>query len=448
MARLTPAEIDAQTPPDRNRFADLIRVLSIGVVVFGHWLVAVITVRDGRITGGLLIEALDWMRWVTWVVQVMPLFFFVGGYANAAGLASATARGQSSVDWLRSRARRLLRPAVPLLVFWIPPAAVLPRLGLAAELGRLATQVVLIPVWFLAAYLLVVAFAPLTYRLHRRFGVLALAGLVGAAALVDVLHQRGVPGIGWSNYLWVWAAVHQLGYFWFEKRLPRGAAIGLVIAAAGFGTLLALVHLAGYPVSMVGGGGLESGRSNNIPPAFVLVVLGIAQLGLVIALESRARRWLARPRAWAAVVMAGSLVMTVYLWHMTALVLAVALFHGTGLWTPPAAVDGVWWLTRPIWLGLLCVVLVPLVLAFSRFERTTPARPTTVEGRLGTLKAVGAVAAACAGLGLLVTGGLQSAGSLAFGLPLGPLALVGLGLVGLGVVGSRWTASRNRLDLP
>ena len=33
----------ADTPDDRNRVADLLRVVSILVVVFGHWLMAAVT---------------------------------------------------------------------------------------------------------------------------------------------------------------------------------------------------------------------------------------------------------------------------------------------------------------------------------------------------------------------------------------------------------------------
>lgn len=49
MPRLTPEEIDARTPPDRCRYADVLRVASILVVVFGHWLVLVVTVREGKV---------------------------------------------------------------------------------------------------------------------------------------------------------------------------------------------------------------------------------------------------------------------------------------------------------------------------------------------------------------------------------------------------------------
>jgi hypothetical protein len=46
------ARVAAATPPERDRFADLLRVASILVVVAGHWLMAVVAWRDGRVEGG------------------------------------------------------------------------------------------------------------------------------------------------------------------------------------------------------------------------------------------------------------------------------------------------------------------------------------------------------------------------------------------------------------
>ena len=33
---------------DRNRYADLLRVVAIGAVVYGHWILTNITYRHGR----------------------------------------------------------------------------------------------------------------------------------------------------------------------------------------------------------------------------------------------------------------------------------------------------------------------------------------------------------------------------------------------------------------
>ena len=77
------------TPKDRNRVVDTVRAGAILVVVFGHWLAASIWLKpDGEIA---LLNSLEWIpysSWVTWIVQVMPIFFLVGGYSNGRALAS------------------------------------------------------------------------------------------------------------------------------------------------------------------------------------------------------------------------------------------------------------------------------------------------------------------------------------------------------------------------
>ena len=429
---MTAAEIDRLTPPDRNRYADLLRLAAIVVVVAGHWLMAVLLVRDGRLSGAHLLTEVPATQWLTWVFQVMPLFFFVGGYANATAWSSAEGRGTRYADWVRGRAHRLLSPVVPLLAAWVPLAALLAAAGAPPDLLRMATQVVIVPTWFLAAYLVVVAAAPLTLAAHRRFGPGAFGALAAGAAVVDGLHRAGVPLVGWANFLLVWAAVHQLGYLWRDGRLPRGAARGLGLAAAGFAGLALLTGPLGYAVSMVGVDG--AARSNNSPPTIALVALGVAQVGLVVAARTPVEALLRRPRIWAAVVVAGSRAMTVYLWHLSALVAVTGTLHATGLWSFTADVDRTWWTTRPLWFALLAAALAGLVALFGRFE-TAPAPPIArTVGAATALQLAAGVAATSAGLGLLAVGGLYTASG-PFGIPVFPLALVLAGLTALGVVG-------------
>jgi len=43
----TASELAAKTPPERNRYVDLLRAVSILVVVVGHWLIATAWYVDG-----------------------------------------------------------------------------------------------------------------------------------------------------------------------------------------------------------------------------------------------------------------------------------------------------------------------------------------------------------------------------------------------------------------
>ena len=100
-------ELAAATPATRNRYVDLLRAASIGVVVLGHWMMAVISWEEGKFVGQNLLELSSGFQLLTWVFQVMPVFFIVGGFANAASWDSARRSGIGYADWLRARFARL-----------------------------------------------------------------------------------------------------------------------------------------------------------------------------------------------------------------------------------------------------------------------------------------------------------------------------------------------------
>jgi hypothetical protein len=66
-------DLAAATPSTRNRYVDLLRFVSIAVVVLGHWLIAVLGFRDGRFVGENLLEIFPDVQIATWVFQVMPI---------------------------------------------------------------------------------------------------------------------------------------------------------------------------------------------------------------------------------------------------------------------------------------------------------------------------------------------------------------------------------------
>ena len=66
----------------RDRFLDLLRGGSIVAVVVGHWLVADVRWSQADLADTSALAEVPGMWPVTWVFLVIPLFFFVGGYAN------------------------------------------------------------------------------------------------------------------------------------------------------------------------------------------------------------------------------------------------------------------------------------------------------------------------------------------------------------------------------
>lgn len=420
------------TPASRNRYVDFLRAASIAAVIFGHWLVSAPYMAEGSLVPGHMLALAPWTRWLSLVAQVMPIFFLVGGYANAVAWEAAERKGTPYREWLGSRLRRLIAPVLPVLLAWIGIALAAVTAGAPPAWVSMVTQLALVPTWFLAVYVMVGVLVPVTHRLWERHGFASFAGFALAAVLVDLIHVgHGATGLGYLNYAFVWLGVHQLGYAWRAGRMQHP-----LVWAAGGGALLALlVGLGPYPLAMVGVPGQELG--NTAPPTLALLALGLAQTGLVLALESVARRLLARRNAWTATVLINGMIMTLFLWHMTAMVLALGIsiaLGGIGLELVPNTFA--WWAARPLWMMAFGVMLAPLVSYAARFERPSSSVATVASGA----RLVAGASLVCAGLGMLSVGGVVNA---AGGLRLLPAAmpLVGTGLAGFGplacVLGAR-----------
>ncbi len=393
-------ELAAATPATRNRYVDLLRIVSIVVVVLGHWTMAVLGYRDGAFTGENLLEIAPWTHLLTWVFQVMPVFFIVGGFTNAGSWRSARVRGTGYADWLRTRSARLLGPALVFVAFW----TVLPMLAVAIALpsgvARTGGREVALPIWFLAVYLLVVAAVPPLEAAHRRFGVRVIVVLSAGAVAVDVARYGfDLLRLGALNYALVWLAVVELGLLWKDGTLTRRRAVPWAMAGGGLAALALLTTVGDYPVSMIGLTHAE--RSNTLPPTIGLLALAVWQCGAMLILQNAANRWLARPRVWLWVVAGNGMVMTLYLWNMTAAVLAAVILYPTGIAPQPDPLSAAWWWLRPLWLLVCAICLVPFVLGFRWAERPGPPPPRARAGRLGVVLTIVGALLAAAGMSIV-----------------------------------------------
>jgi hypothetical protein len=422
------AELSDQTPPSRNRYVDFLRAMSMLVVTVGHWLAAAPHFDSiGTLTTSHILTVAPWTAWLTWILQIMPIFFMVGGYANGISWRAARRDGRSYAAWLEGRLRRLVWPILPLLAVWVIIVAVEYARGVRPELTRYGSQVAFIPIWFLAVYIMIMLLVPVFAAAWARFGMMAFWALTAAAVAVDVMYFAGsIHWLGFANYLFVWGAIFLLGYAWLDDRLSDRRML-LVYAGLAFVTLLLLVHMAPYPVSMIGIP--EDPISNTTPPKAILIGLAIVQGGLLLALEAPARRWLAGRVAWTATVAINANIMTLFIWHLTATTLVVFAAYvagGIGLRLEPGSAE--WWWTRLPWVIANAIVLAPLVVAFGRFER-----PRAREGPPAPAwRYVAGALMTCAGLALLAAHGVGGYGR--FGLNLWGL---GLALAGIGLVGSK-----------
>jgi len=359
---------------------DFFRAASIVVVVFGHWFIGVIWWRGGKIGTVSAIGLTGWLWMATWFLQVIPLFFFVGGFANYVGYQSFLRQGRSVWVFLWSRAVRLLKPSLVFVSVWVVIEIVLHLLdvggtGLLRGVRPPGATVPFGPLWFLAVYFVVVAASPLTLWLHRRFDVAVPVALVVGAIVVDALRfGADLEWIGQANVWFVFLLPHQLGYFYAESRLARlPRAVFVAMAVVGFAAMIVLTNLyrvfpgiSVYPRSLLG---TDVGTiTNTNPPTLMMLAMGVWSISAAMLLRPALANWLQRARVWKAVILTNTIVMTLFLWHMTAFLIAVLVLWPLGLGQQGDTTVS-WWIERPLWELVPALFLVGLVWTFGRFER-------------------------------------------------------------------------------
>jgi len=412
--------LSKNTPVARNRFVDFLRILSILFVIIGHWLLVTAVYSDSGFWGTDVLSVRPDTHWLTWILQIMPVFFIVGGYANSVSWKTHSKNGGKYKDWFILRLRRLVWPTFPLILVWVVFTIITQAIGVAPDLIKVGALIALQPVWFLVVYLVIVIFTPLALKAWEKLGIWSFWILSLASVIIDVLRYRhGLDDLGWINYLLIWLAVHQLGIAWQDgwfKDQGRRA----FMAITGFLVLTALVSFGPYPFSMVNIPGAKIG--NLFPPNISMLALAAFQGGTLLLLENRVNVWLSKEKPWAVIVLLSGVTMTMYLWHVTvnALVIGAAyLLGGVGL---KMEIGGlIWWLAKLIWIPLLFIVLFAFVLIFGRFERLKNLNDKIPVTLVGVIIRTGL---AVVGLAMVALGGISGDGY--FGLNIWALVICGV----------------------
>jgi len=309
--------------PARDRAVDVARLAALVVVMFGHCVLLLATVDDRGVHIGNLIGALPAVAPLTWLAQVMPLFFLAGGAAGAYGYRAGTPWG----TWLLIRAQRLCRPVFAYLAVWCAGLLVA-RLVLGADSAdRLGRESVAL-LWFLGVYLVTLAFVPALVRLRTGRAVgLVLVGLLAASAFGDVARfATGEALFGGGGFLVVWLIPVLIGVAYARRLItvPVAAVLGL----AAFAAQLLLVVAGPYEVSLVVTG-VE--QASNVSPPTLLLAMHCTWMSCAFVVAARALgQWAQRPRVWRIVATGNAGAMTLYLWHIPAIAVTALALHAVG----------------------------------------------------------------------------------------------------------------------
>ncbi len=141
------------------------------------------------------------------------------------------------------------------------------------------------------------------------------------------------------------------------------------------------------------------------------------------------RRVLRGLRLWTATVLINSMIMTIYLWHITIMVVFVSLLFladGFGLRLEPGT--GEWFLSRLPWVAVLYLLLLPVALLVSPLERRARAGDTAVPS---AIRQVSGAILLCLGVSLLARYGYGGGPVPRLDVVSFTLVVVGSGLSGL-----------------
>ncbi|MGW6990039.1 acyltransferase family protein [Streptomyces sp. NPDC054946] len=365
-------EPQAQAPAGRtggrDRYLDLLRALALGRVVLYH--------------------TFGWF-WLPLVFPSMGVMFALAGSLMARSLS------RPALDVIRGRLRRLLPPmwlfgAVLItlqildgwgprsgghptwwwskLAFWILPLSTPPYAEELAGFQHVeagwATQII-VPLWYLRAYLWYVLLSPLLLRALRRFPVVTLSAppamvIVMNAFFVD---QEFIYSRVWETAndfatfgaCWILGMAHQEGLL---KKIPQYVlpSIAPLIMVAGFW------YLQTRPVDPTVATDIEAW-----PIAQALWSLGF--VAILLHVSPSWERWPRPLERWNGLVsLLNARAVSVYLWHQVALVAAVPLIDP--LWSVPFFYDNLKWLLASQWFLLLVAIPLTglLVLTFGWVE--------------------------------------------------------------------------------
>ena len=358
---------------ERDPAVDVARVGCVITVVCSHILMVTLTAdpATGEIRSVLVPTQQPWYWWATWLLQIMPLFFVVGGTATAGAWRRRRARGMARGEYVRERTLRLIQPAAVLWCVLALGAGIAVVAGAGIELVTFALSGVGMALWFLAAYLVCQGLAPLFVDLHERMGWVWCWFLFSCAVAVDLLRlTTGWQWWGLLNMVFVWPLIQQFGFFradgWFgARRRP----VLVALAAGCYAVAGVCVASGSYAPDML---------TNLNPPTVCMVLLGFAQACLLEVFSPLLRRAMHSRVVRAVVYVVGTRALTIYLWHLPMVVAVMAVWFFAVGYDPVPGSAAWWWLRIP--LTVLCwavVLVVATVLRRLESSSTAPwgARP-------------------------------------------------------------------------
>jgi len=328
-------QVAAATPAARDRFVDVVRLSSLLVVIGGHGFMLLVDISPDRWRFGNVLAGSERLQLLTWLFQVMPLFFFAGVAASMFSDADRDGAG-----WLFRRVQRLYRPVFYYVAAWLVTLAIAAHY-LSDQAYNNVAGVGIQLTWFLGAYMLVLLGVPAMRQIRTPRALwTTVAVMVAVVAFVDQVRIAGGPElVGYVNFA-AWYVAGVLGVGYAHRLVPRTTALAVALGAIATNTVL--VAFGPYELSLVTVPGQE--LSNMTPPSLVLCGHMLFLCGMAIWAAPAINRFAANARVWWFVAIGNRGAMTLYLWHLLALIIIFAVSHALGHDRVASTQPGFWWL--------------------------------------------------------------------------------------------------------
>jgi Acyltransferase family len=333
---------DKREDATNDQLPTVLRSLALVVVVTWHGALSTLRWDGNGPHAGNPLHLVPGGFVLTWFLQVMPLFFLVGGAVSFGSLQRHFERGGTSRQWVLARVRKLLLPALPLVV----AGALFSAFASPATIGTM--KLALSPLWFLGVYAPITMLAPTLYRLYARFGHRAMLGLVSATGLVQLLRIAGFEHrVLWAlALLGTWSCAFLGGFHLDGLRGNPLSAARLCFA----GLLVMLIGAAfGLPASMVA---IRGDAVSNMGDVTVSLLGLIAfQAGLVGLFGDRLVRIASRRSVSRLVRFVDRHQALIYVGHLPLWVLTAWALRSTSYAVSEVA-DRRWLMLRPVWFAI------------------------------------------------------------------------------------------------
>lgn len=310
------------TSISRERYIDLIKVVSIFLVIFSTDFFLSFESSGYEILINNESTTNSGMSIASWYLNGIAVFFFCNGFSNSIAWYSNTGRDGSVWEFLANRINSILGPMLVLIVIgsfsihYSITNKLIPEYFVTSNDSLHPTaEFLLWPLWLVSIYLVVLMFSPITAYFHKKRSFLSLLFLLGVFLFVDLFTFTGAyTFIQYLNYLVFWLFIHQLGYFYADGTIQEIKLAYLFLTCLFAYLSLYIISTNYSSVSSISNFRLTM-ATNEDPPTIVMLLSSIGLISFFLVFRNYGERILNNKFIWSIVSTLNAHLYTYFLWH-------------------------------------------------------------------------------------------------------------------------------------